>query len=67
MCLLLTSCGAPGLSWDAMPKIGGSGVLHISKRYSKAKKNYLKSYDPKRESKHNIFLDKNNLYGYVMS
>ena len=38
MCLLLTLCGAPGLSWDAMPKIGGSGVLHISKRYSKAKK-----------------------------
>ena len=28
---------------------------------------YLKSYDPKPESKHMIYLDANNLYGYVMS
>ena len=41
------------------------GVSYISKRYSKANNMYLKSYDPKQESKH-IHLDKNNLYGYLM-
>ena len=43
------------------------GVSHISNRYSKANNNYLKSYDPKQESKHIIYLDSNNLYGYAMS
>ena len=38
----------------------------ISNRYSKANNKYLKSYDPKQESKH-IYLDANNLYGYAMS
>ena len=28
---------------------------------------YLKSYDPKQESKHIIYLDVNNLYGFAMS
>ena len=28
---------------------------------------YLKSYDPKAKSKHIIYLDANNLYGYAMS
>ena len=27
----------------------------------------MKSYDPKQESKHIIYLDANNLYGYAMS
>ena len=27
----------------------------------------MKSYDPKQESKHIIYLDANNLYGYSMS
>ena len=27
----------------------------------------LKSYNPKQESKHIIYLDTNNLYGYAMS
>ena len=27
----------------------------------------MKSYDPKKESKHIIYLDENNLYGYAMS
>ena len=27
----------------------------------------MKSYDPKQESKHIMYLDANNLYGYVMS
>ena len=28
---------------------------------------YLKSYDPKQESKHIMYLDANNSYGYKMS
>ena len=43
------------------------GVSYISNRYSKANSKYLKSYDPKQESKHIIYLDANNLYGYAMS
>ena len=43
------------------------GVSYISNRYSKASNKYLKSYDPKQESKHIIYLDANNLYGYAMS
>ena len=39
------------------------GVSDISKRYSKATNNYLKSYDPNQESKH-IYFDTNNLHGY---
>ena len=42
------------------------GVSYISNRYSKANNKYLKSYDPKQESKH-IYLDANNLYGYALS
>ena len=40
------------------------GDSYISNRYSKANNKYLKSYDPKQESKHIIYLDANNLYGY---
>ena len=43
------------------------GVSYISNRYSKANKKYLKSYDPKQESKHFIYLNANNLYGCAMS
>ena len=43
------------------------GVSYISKRYSKASKKYLKSYDPQQESKHIIYLDVSRLYGYVRS
>ena len=43
------------------------GVSYISKRCSKASNKYLKSYDPKQESKHIIYLDVNNLYRYAMS
>ena len=43
------------------------GVSHISERYSKANKKYLKSCGSKQESKHIIYLDPNNLYGYAMS
>ena len=40
-----------------------NGVSYISERHSKAKNKYLKSYDPKQESKHIMFLDASNLYG----
>ena len=43
------------------------GISFISNRYSKAKNKYLKFYDPKQESKHIIYLDGSNLYGYTMS
>ena len=38
-------------------------VSNISKRYSKVNNEYLKFIDLKQESKHVIWLDKNNLYG----
>ena len=42
------------------------GISYISNSYSKANKKDLKSYDRKQESKHIIYLDENNLYGYIM-
>ena len=41
--------------------------VFISNRYSKANNNYLKPYDPRQKSKHIIYLDTNNSYGYTMS
>ena len=41
------------------------GVPYISNRYSNTSKKYLKPHDPKQESKHIIYLDTNNLYGYA--
>ena len=41
-----------------------AGAAYISNRYSKAGNKYLKFYDPKQESKHIMFSDANNLYGY---
>ena len=41
-------------------------ISYISNGYSKANNKYLKSYDPKQESRHIIYLDANNLYGYAM-
>ena len=43
-----------------------AGVSYISNRYSKADNKYLKSHDPKQESKHIMYLDANNVYGYTM-
>ena len=43
------------------------GVSYNSKRYRQANNKYLKSYDPKQDSKHIIYLDANNLYDYAMS
>ena len=43
------------------------GISYITNRYSKANNKYLKSYDPKQESKHITYSVANNLYGYWMS
>ena len=43
------------------------GISYISNRCNKANKKYLKSYNPKQDSKDIIYLDANNLYGYAMS
>ena len=43
------------------------GVSYISKVYSKVNNEYLKSYDPKQESKHIVYLYSNNLYSYAVS
>ena len=43
------------------------GASYVSNRYSKTSNKYLKSEDPRRESKHIIYLDANNLYGQTMS
>ena len=42
-------------------------VSSISKRYRKASNKYLKSSDPRQESKQIIYLDANNLYNNVVS
>ena len=43
------------------------GVSYICNRYGKTNNNYLKSYDPKQEWKHIVYLDASNLCGYAMS
>ena len=43
------------------------GTSYISKRYSKVSNKYLNCYEPKQKSKHNIYLDVNNLFGYAVS
>ena len=42
-------------------------ISNNSNSYSKARNQFLKSYDPKQESKLIIHLDANNLYGYAIS
>ena len=42
------------------------GISSISKRFSETNNNYMKIYDPTKESKYIIDRDANNLYGWVM-
>ena len=51
----------------SLKKVQEVEFITISYRYSKSNIKYLKSYDSKEEAKHIIYLDANNLYGYVMS
>ena len=48
-------------------KVMRGGLSYIYKRYSQANNKYLKSYDPKQESKYIICLGTNKLYIYAMS
>ena len=48
-------------------KVTEGGVSSISNRYSKANNKYFKSYNSKQESRHTIYRDANNLYGYAIS
>ena len=43
------------------------GVSMISTRYGKANNKYMKDHDPSSPSKHIVYLDANNLYGWAMS
>ena len=38
-------------------------ISYIAKRYPKASKKYMVSYDPKKPSKYITYLDMNNFYG----
>ena len=51
----------------SLKKCVRSGISFITNRYSKANKKYFKSHDQKQESKHNVYLDGDDLYGYAMS
>ena len=42
------------------------GISYIAKRHSKANNKYMWSYDSSEESKFNMYLDANNLYGWAM-
>ena len=40
-------------------KVMRRGISYVSKKYGKSNSNYLKSYDPKRGSKHIIYFNTN--------
>ena len=54
------------LSHILYEKVMRGRISHISNRHNKANNKYLKSFDPKEESKH-IYLVTNNLLSYAMS
>ena len=43
------------------------GISYICKKFSEASTKYMKHYDPTKESKFIMYLDKHNLYGWGMS
>ena len=43
------------------------GISYIANRYGKANNKYMKNYNPEEVSKHIMYLDANNLYGWAMS
>ena len=43
------------------------GVSYIANRYSKLNNKYLSDYDKNKDSLYLMYLDANNLYGWVMS
>ena len=43
------------------------GISYIAKRFSKANNKYMQCYDDKKRSKYITYLDRDTLYGWVMS
>ena len=43
------------------------GISYIANRYGKTNTEYMKEYDEKASSTYVMYLDANNLYGWVMS
>ena len=43
------------------------GISYIANRYSRANNKFMKDYNSEAESKHMLYLDANNLYGWAMS
>ena len=43
------------------------GTSYIAKRFRKANNKYMKSFGDSKPSKHNMYLDENNLYGWAIS
>ena len=42
-------------------------ISYIAKRFSKANNKYMQSYYDKKQSIYNIYLDRNNPYGWAIS
>ena len=45
----------------------GGGISYIANRFGKANNKYIREYNEKAPSKHIMYLDANNLYGWAMS
>ena len=59
---------ALALSWDAMlNRTKVELITDLDMYIFFENSTYLKSYDPKQESKHIVYLDANNLSGYAIS
>ena len=42
------------------------GISYIAKRFTKANNKYMKCYDVNKPNKFTMYLDENNLYGWLM-
>ena len=56
-----------GIELELIEKEMRGGISYIAKRYSKANKKSIRSYDANKPSKFIPYLDANNLYDWAMS